>query len=214
LNAVRALNRAEAELRWYPGSPWLSQSLMRAGDRLILAELHPEEAQSLRRTFRGDARVAVHHMDGWTALKAHLPPPERRGLVLVDPPYEAPDEAERLIAGLCTAHRRWPAGILAFWYPIKERPWVWRLWEAVAATGIPHILAVELTVRQELDARRFNGSGMLVVNPPWTLEPTLRGLLPWLHGVLAQDGGGWTLEWLAPETPALAAAPPMSYLPG
>ena len=206
LGAVAALNGAAAggEMpRWYPGSPRLTRALMRPGDRLVLAEAHPEDARALKREFAGDAQVQVHHRDGWGALKAFLPPPERRGLVLIDPPYESADEADRLVAGLAAAHRRWPGGVYALWYPIKERPWVWRLHEALAATGIRRQLVAELTVSPEDDWRRLNGCGMIVINPPWQVDGAISGLLSRLHGALAAgdgDGaGGWRVQWLVPE---------------
>ena len=202
LAAVTAFNGGlpGAGLRWYPGSPRLARALMRPGDRLVLAEAHPEDSRALKREFAGDAQVQVHHRDGYEALGAFLPPPERRGLVLIDPPYEEPDEAERLVAGLAGAHRRWPTGVFALWYPIKERPWVWRLHEALAATGIRRQLAAELTIHSEDDWRRLNGCGMIVINPPWRLDGALSALLPRLHRALAASaGGGWKVDWLVPE---------------
>ncbi|MEI7609350.1 MAG: 23S rRNA (adenine(2030)-N(6))-methyltransferase RlmJ [Rhodospirillaceae bacterium] len=204
LGAVAALNDGSppGEMpRWYPGSPRLTRALMRAGDRLVLAEAHPDDARTLKREFAGDAQVQVHHRDGWGALKAFLPPPERRGLVLIDPPYESADEADRLVAGLAAAHRRWPGGVYALWYPIKERPWVWRLHEALAATGIRRQLVAELTVFPEDDWRRLNGCGIIVINPPWQVDGAITGLLPRLHSALTagEGAGGWRVEWLVPE---------------
>ncbi len=204
LAAVAALNPEDrdahgAPVRWYPGSPRLVRSLMRPGDRLVLAEAHPEDAALLARGFTGDAQVVVHQQDGYLGLKAFLPPRERRGLVLIDPPYEDGDEADRAVRGLALAHRRWATGVYALWYPIKERAWVWRLHEALIATGIGRILAMEVTVLPEGDWRQLAGCGMVVVNPPWTLEPALAELLPWLHGVLGAGAGGARVEWLVPE---------------
>jgi 23S rRNA (adenine2030-N6)-methyltransferase len=204
LAALAALNGGESgalgdRIRWYPGSPWLTRSLMRPGDRLVLAEAHPEDALSLSRLFAGDSQVAVHRQDGYGGLKAYLPPRERRGLVLIDPPYEDGDEAARSVAGLAVAHRRWATGIYALWYPIKERAWVWRLHEALIATGIPRMLAFELTLWPEGDWRRLGGCGMVVINPPWQLDSALAELLPWLHGALGTGAGGVRMEWLASE---------------
>ncbi len=209
LAAVAALNQGAGQgdgqgstedgARWYPGSPRLARTLLRPGDRLVLAEAHPEDAQTLKREFAGDPQVQVHHRDGYGALKAFLPPSERRGLVLIDPPYETADESERLVAGLAAAHRRWPTGIFALWYPIKERPWVWRLHEALAATGIRRQLALEVCIHPEDDWRRLNGCGMILINPPWQLDGALAGVLPWLHRVLECGGGGARIDWLVPE---------------
>ncbi len=198
LAAVAASNPGGG-CRWYPGSPALTKALMRSGDRLVLAEAHPEDAAALRRTFTGCAQVAVHHQDGWLGLKAHVPPREKRGLVLIDPPYEDADEAARLVEGLTLAHRRWPTGIYALWYPIKDRAWVWRLHEALGATGISRILSVELTRNAEDDWQRLNGCGLILVNPPWQLEDAVSEALVWLHGVLGNGGGGTRVSWLVPE---------------
>lgn len=202
LAAVRALNPEPGPLRWYPGSPRLTRALMRRDDRLVLVELHPEDVRTLRREFIGDDQVAVHHMDGYQALKAHLPPIRRRGLVLLDPPFEVPDEFDRLVAGLRTGWQRWPTGIYALWYPIKERAAVWRFHEALTHAGIPKILMVEMTVRAEERWDRLNGCGLIVVNPPWQLDRTLSGVLPDLHKILGTTGGGDRVEWLVPDSGA------------
>lgn len=197
---VVAMN-PQGGLRWYPGSPLIAHALLRPQDRLLLVELHPDDHQSLKAAFAGDPQVSVHRMDAYDALKAHLPPKERRGLVLIDPPFEAPDEFARMAAGLATAHRRWPTGVYALWYPIKERPAVWRFQEALAATGIPKILTVEMTLHPEDTHLRLNGSGLAIINPPWTLDDTLRDALPALHAALPHSGGGVRVDWLVPEGP-------------
>ncbi|WP_431856334.1 23S rRNA (adenine(2030)-N(6))-methyltransferase RlmJ [Azospirillum sp.] len=198
LDAVAALNPG-GDLRWYPGSPRLARALLRPQDRLVLSELHPEDAATLKAEFARDPQVTVHAMDAYHALKAHLPPKEKRGLVLVDPPFEEPDEFARLVAGLRQAYRRWPTGIYAIWYPIKERPAVWRFQEALAEAGIPKILLAELTIHPEDTHLRLNGSGLAIVNPPWKLDETLGAVLPALHAVLPGTGGGTRVEWLVPE---------------
>lgn len=204
LEAVSALNgdgqrKPDDRPRWYPGSPRLVRALMREEDRLVLVELHPEDAATLKREFSGDRQVAIHRMDGYLALKAHLPPRERRGLVLVDPPFEAPDEFGRLVDGLLLAHRRWPGGIKALWYPIKERPAVWRFHDALERSGVPKLLSIEVTVHPEDTHQRLNGTGLIVANPPWRLEETLGEALPALHREMGAEGGGVRIEWLVPE---------------
>jgi len=171
----------------YPGSPAITRALMRPGDRLICCELHPEDVRALRRRFGRDAAVSVHHRDGYEALGALLPPPERRGLVLIDPPYEVPDEFDRVVAGLVTANRRFPAGILMAWYPIKGRAPVRAFHTALQASGIKDVLAAELFLREPVDAARLNGCGLIVVNPPFRFETEIGPILHCLadkHAVL------------------------------
>lgn len=200
LEAVSAENAAGA-IRVYPGSPRIAQHLIRAGDRLILNELHPEDAQTLAHLFKRDRRVKVLSLDGWQAAKSLLPPPERRGLVLIDPPYEARDELQRLVTSLSEATRRFATGTFLLWYPIKDLAPVEAFYDGVRALGLAKTLRIELTIRAPAAADRLNGCGLLVVNPPWTLEAKLRELLPFLAVRLAQGtGGGWRLETLSPAT--------------
>ena len=185
----------------YPGSPALVRALLRPQDRLAACELHPEDAAALRRLFARDRQVAVHHRDGWEALGALLPPPERRGLVLIDPPYEAPDEFDRLAAGLRAAHAKFPTGVYAAWYPIKHRAPVRVFHAALRESGIPDVVAAEFFHREPLDPARLNGSGLLVVNPPWRFEakaaPILAALLDRLGD--REPGEGTALLRLADE---------------
>ena len=203
LGAVRALNGganfSAAALRWYPGSPRLVRSLMRRQDKLTLLELHPEDAASLSELFAHDRQVTVRQADGYIGLKALLPPPERRGLVLIDPPFERRDEFERLAKGLRQAYRRWATGQYLLWYPIKDRPPVEAFHEALRAAGIPRILVVEFLLRPADDAERLNGCGLVLVNPPWKTDEALGALLPALAAILAGEGGTTRVEWLVPE---------------
>ncbi len=198
--AVQALNRAGAP-RFYPGSPRLARRLLRAQDRMALFELVPEECARLHDEFARDAQVQVFCQDGYAGLKSALPPRERRGLVLVDPPYEAGGEFTQAFEGLRAAHERWTTGIFALWYPVKERAPVARLYRALAASGIRKILCAELMLYPEDTAFRLNGSGMIVVNPPWKLDETLRDLLPRLQQALQGEGreGRTNVSWLVPE---------------
>ena len=200
LKTVQTFNGGTLDpLRVYPGSPCVTRAAMRDDDRLVLAELHPEDVLRLRAEFSGDRQVSVHHTDGYQSLKAHLPPRERRGLVLIDPPFEEPNEFDRMVAGLALAHHRWPTGQYALWYPIKERAAVWRFHAALEATQIPRQLIVELTIRDETDQTKLNGSGMILVNPPWQLDQQLATVMPALHRVLTLGGGGSRVEWLTSE---------------
>ncbi|MBC7953224.1 MAG: 23S rRNA (adenine(2030)-N(6))-methyltransferase RlmJ [Rhodospirillaceae bacterium] len=198
LDAVAALN-PDGTLTRYPGSPAVVSALARPTDRLALCELHPEDAETLRWAFALDKRVGVHHMDGYTALKALLPPPERRGLVLIDPPFEKRDEFERMRKGLVQAMKRWPTGLYALWYPIKARAAIDRFHADLAMLGLPKTLVAEVMIQPGIDPNILNGCGLVLINPPWKLDESLAALLPWLAEVLAPETGWSRVEWLVPE---------------
>lgn len=159
------------ELGLYPGSPALIRGLLRPHDRLVCCELHPEDAARLHRQFARDGQVSVHRRDGWEALGALLPPLEKRGLILIDPPYEAADEFVRLASGLGRAYRRFRNGTFAAWYPIKHRAPVRSFHEALAEAGLRDVVAAELWLHEPTDPARLNGCGLLVVQPPFRFEP-------------------------------------------
>jgi len=199
MDAVRALNPAGG-LRLYPGSPAIARHLLRGQDRLTAIELHPQDAETLKARFAGDFQVRVIELDGWLALGAHLPPKEKRGLVLVDPPFEAEGEFGRLVDGLRKAHARWPGGTYALWYPIKDRAAVEAFRRDLAAAGIPKILDLSLEIRPPSAEPRLDGTGLVVVNPPYPLEAEMRTLLPLLAGLMGEDSAGRTgISWLAPD---------------
>lgn len=199
LHTVRAANPDGGLLR-YPGSPLIVRELLRKQDRLSAIELHPQDCAALKALFADDFQVRVLELDGWLALGAHLPPKEKRGLVLVDPPFEQEGEFARLAEGLRKAHRRWPGGIYALWYPVKDRAAVRRFREALAGLGVPKIMDIRFDIRPAADEPRFDGTGMIIVNPPFTLEKELAVMLPALHAVLAESrGAGWRIEWLTAE---------------
>jgi len=200
LAAVQALNDRDT-LRIYPGSPLIARALMRPQDRLIACELEPQAAKALAHAIKGDVRLKAIAIDGWTALNAYVPPSERRGVVVVDPPFERSDDFARLAEGLSQAHRKWPTGIYLLWYPIKDRDGPDALVRRIKRSGIAKVLRAELFVSPLSDPNRLNGSGLLIVNPPWTLERELRILLPALADVLSPSGGGRVvLTWLTPES--------------
>jgi 23S rRNA (adenine2030-N6)-methyltransferase len=199
LAAVRASN-ADGTLHYYPGSPAIARFFLRPNDRMVLLELQADECTLLQARFAGDRQVVVQRQDGYAGLKAYLPPKEKRGLVLIDPPYESDREYEQVAEGLKVAHDRWSSGIYALWYPIKTRPPIERFHRALAASGIRKMLLAEFAPYPEDSSFRLNGCGMVVVNPPWKLEQTLRRLLPELLGVLRQHPAARTsLSWLVPE---------------
>ena len=158
----------------YPGSPEIVRDLLRPGDSLACCELHPEDHAALRSLFRRDAQVAVHRRDAWEAVKALLPPKQRRGLVLIDPPYENPEEFARAGEGLTLAHRRFPTGVFAVWYPVKHRAPIRAFFDTLPMRDI---VALELLIREPLDPARLNGCGLLIVNPPYQFEAEAEPIL-------------------------------------
>ena len=201
LEVVGALNE-RGRLTVYPGSPALARAWLRPQDRLIACEIEPQAAAALGRNLRGDVRIKMLAIDGWTALGAYVPPKERRGLVLVDPPFEQDSDFFRLARGFAAAHRKWATGIYELWYPIKTRGEPDALAKSLRRLGTAKILRAELNVAPLSDPTRLNGCGLILVNPPWTLESELSVLLPALAGILGREGkGGFKLDWLTREGP-------------
>lgn len=201
---VKAYLTAVADLRkerhrgWYPGSPWLAHYLHRAQDRTVLVELHPEDAEALKRNTAGWPHCAVHSRDAYEALPALIPPREKRGLVLIDPPYEEErQDFPQLVELLQRCWQKWPTGVYALWYPIKERGMINRFFRRLTDTGIPRILACELCVLPDDTNLGLNGSGMIIINPPWPFADEAQRSLDWLLPHLAESGRGKTqVRWL------------------
>ena len=193
LSIVRNLNE-EGGLSLYPGSPLVARRMMRPGDALVVNELHPADHDALARLFARDPAVKTTALDAWIALKSLLPPKERRGLVLVDPPFEARDEFQRLAEGLAEARRRFATGTYLLWHPVKDPAVVDAFYAATREAAGDKALRAELLIRAAEDPLKLNGCGMLIVNPPWTLEDRLKTLLPFLSERLARGpGAGWRL---------------------
>ncbi|WP_027486104.1 23S rRNA (adenine(2030)-N(6))-methyltransferase RlmJ [Allorhizobium undicola] len=186
LESVEALN-PKGGVTFYPGSPKLARMLMRPQDRLSAMELHPEDYRRLYRLFEGDYQARITELDGWLALGAHLPPKEKRGIVLVDPPFELEGEYERLVEGLAKACRRFANGVYCLWYPIKRGAPIAAFHEALKEAGIAKMLCAELSVKSDRDTTGLSGTGLIIVNPPFTLKDELHVLLPELKQVLAKD---------------------------
>ncbi len=197
LDAVAALN-AGGEVRNYPGSPLIALSLMRRQDRLIACEREPRAAALLKAVLKGEPRAKVLTIDGWMALNANVPPKERRGVVVVDPPYEENADFARLSTAFAAAYRKWPAGIYLFWYPIKERAAPDALARRLRKLDVPKILRCEIMLGAPRPDIGLVGSGLIVVNPPFVLERELQTLLPALRSLLVPDTT-WHLDWLARE---------------
>jgi 23S rRNA (adenine2030-N6)-methyltransferase len=196
LGAVGAFNQPGLLTR-YPGSPRIARALMRPQDRLVVNELHPEDCAELRRVFGRDPQAKVMDLDGWVALKALLPPIERRGVILIDPPYEAGGELMRMAAALEEAVTRFATGIYILWYPIKDRSALRIFNRRLSDSGLPKLLQVELELADTEGADRLSGSGLIIHNPPYQLEENLARLLPWLAQRLMIDRKGrWEVNRL------------------
>lgn len=200
LEAVRRFNgqrlNAREPLSRYPGSPALAAQWLRPGDRLKLFELHPQDGPQLARQFQDDRRVEVRQHDGFDGLKSLLPPPPRRALVLIDPPYEVKTDYERLIAVLRDARKRFATGVYLVWYPLLNRPEVERLGKRLEALGAENgdWLRAELRVSAAGQGLGMYGSGVFLLNPPWRLREQLEALLPWLVQRLGDEHGDWLVR--------------------
>jgi 23S rRNA (adenine2030-N6)-methyltransferase len=196
-DAVTALNPG-GRLRAYPGSPLLALALLRPQDRLIACELEPRAALLLKGALRGDARAKVIALDGWTALGAYVPPKERRGLVLVDPPFEETNDFTKLSSSLTAAYRKWPTGIYMLWYPIKDRDAPDALARRLKKTGMPGLLRCEISIGPPRADAGLVGSGLILVNPPFQVDAELKVLLPALCRRLGPQAVS-KIDWLVLE---------------
>jgi 23S rRNA (adenine2030-N6)-methyltransferase len=197
ITLVWAINAGKG-LRSYPGSPLIVARTLRVQDRAAACELHPEDYPVLRRMLRPYPAIAVHHRNGYEAIGALLPPAQKRGLILIDPPFEEVDEFEQLIEAVRVGTKRFPAGSWALWYPIKERAAIWRFHEAITAAIEAPLLAIEFMLRPETDSRTLNGSGMLLIRPPYLFDETIKAPLLELRQLLGLPGDGLLCEWLKP----------------
>ncbi|HEV2559926.1 MAG TPA: 23S rRNA (adenine(2030)-N(6))-methyltransferase RlmJ [Microvirga sp.] len=195
LAEVRARHGQEV----YPGSPGIVREMLRRGDRGVFVELHPADHAALAGRFNAVQNLKVMHLDGWTALHALIPPKEKRGLVLVDPPYEEPNELQRLGGELLAALRKWPTGVYVGWYPIKDQAPVDRMAQALHQGSPRPVLRLELLIDDPRDRTRLNGSGLVVINPPFSLKEEAEALLPALAERLSRQGyGAFRCEALGP----------------
>jgi 23S rRNA (adenine2030-N6)-methyltransferase len=187
--------------RFYPGSPRLAHARLRAQDRAVFCEAQPEEAAALADEFAGSRRVSVQAMDGYAAPRATLPPPERRALVLIDPPFESQDEWARIVEALGQGLRRLPGGTFAVWYPLTARARVDAFYrQLLAIAGLPPCYTVELLIGGEQAGLKLWGCGVLVINPPWGSAAPLDAMSRWLAPVLAQaEGAAGGVHWLVPD---------------
>jgi 23S rRNA (adenine2030-N6)-methyltransferase len=199
LDAVRAEN-PDGKLNFYPGSPRIVRRYMRAQDRLALTELNKKDCETLAGLFASDRQVQVRLLDGYQALKAFLPPAERRGLVFIDSSFDRAQEFKRLTDGFVEGHQKFATGVYALWYPLMDAIAMQGFERRVAATGVRKILQLEIAVREVGVSGSVRGCGMLVVNPPFGFEAVARKIVTWLWPLLSQAGaGGERVRWLVPE---------------
>ncbi len=200
IQQIQNFNRQNSAtgLRYYPGSPHIARDLLRSGDRMILCELHARDIISLKNEFRADAQVAVHHMDGYQGLKAFLPPQPARGLVFIDPSYEQSDEFNQVAQQLQEANRRWPMGIFAAWYPIKDRKGVDNFYKELQDSGMRDLIYCEFAL--PFSVTSLTACGMIVLRPPWQWQQEVEKLLAWLSQALSAPAvGSWQFKCLVPE---------------
>jgi 23S rRNA (adenine2030-N6)-methyltransferase len=207
LDIVRSYNQGEDKLSAYPGSPLIARALLRPQDRMTACELEPNVSRQLLAHLRRDAQARVVAIDGWTALTAYVPPNERRGLVLIDPPFEQANEFERMASAFDAAFAKWPTGIFALWYPVKDVQAAGRFAQAIARSIARQYSApakgraganlsekclrvVFQTMPEMRSAAGLVSAGLMIANPPWTLEQELRAIMPWLAKRLGREGGG------------------------
>ncbi|GAA5648106.1 23S rRNA (adenine(2030)-N(6))-methyltransferase RlmJ [Vibrio proteolyticus] len=198
LDAIRQLNNGDT-LRYYPGSPRVARAHLRTHDRMVLTELHPSDYPLLEQEFHRDRQVSIYKEDGFSRLKASLPPKERRGLVLIDPPYELAREYRDVVQAIYHSYKRWATGIYAIWYPVVNRCDIEDMIEGLQGLGIRKILQIELGVAPDTNEHGMTASGMIVINPPWKLESQMNEILPFLKEAIAPATGHYKVEWIVPE---------------
>jgi len=197
---VRDFNPVTQGIRFYPGSPRLVKLLARPQDRLALCEQHAEEWGALREHFKKERKVSVQAMDGYLALRAQLPPPEKRGLILIDPPFEEPGEVKRILRAMEEGLARFPAGTYVIWYPLTERVKVPELLRGLTKLKPPPTLVADLIAEPE--SGKMSGCGLVIVNPPWEFDREIGPAMRVLADLLARGPrANASVRWLAPEKP-------------
>jgi 23S rRNA (adenine2030-N6)-methyltransferase len=182
-----------AETMRYPGSPLIARAFIRPTDRLILCELHAQDAHTLKQHFHHDPQVHIHHRNGYEALGALLPPTEKRGLILIDPPFEKTDEFSTMALALRGALKRFRQGVFALWYPIKGRAMVEDFYAQLQSHSLPEALQIEWLFFPTLQPDRLNGCGMLILNPPWQLEAHVAQSMEIIAQALGIEGSRCTI---------------------
>jgi 23S rRNA (adenine2030-N6)-methyltransferase len=189
----------EGEPPRYGGSPWIAKTLLRRQDKMLFCELHPDAFANLRANFGNDARIKLFQTDGYARLKAFLPPAERRGLVLIDPPFEAADEFAKAAEAVEHAWRKWMTGIIILWYPVKDAGTSAALAAHLLERGVKRVLRLELQTGRPAPQGPLARCGLILVNPPFRLDAEAEILLPWLSGVLGAGEAGFLIERVSGE---------------
>ncbi|MGZ8190110.1 MAG: 23S rRNA (adenine(2030)-N(6))-methyltransferase RlmJ [Methylococcaceae bacterium] len=190
VNLIKRFN-GSAQLTRYPGSPLIAKQLLRSKDRLFLYELHSTEINSLETAINKDRRIILFYADGLKNAVGLLPPHERRGLVLIDPSYEIKSDYEQVVETLIRMYKRFATGTYALWYPVVERSRNLELERAIQSSGIKNVQLFELGIQPDNDKHGMTSSGMIVINPPWTLATQMQQCLPWLAEVLGNEEAGY-----------------------
>lgn len=191
---------SEGILNFYPGSPLIIRSFMKNKNKLFLSELHPDDYETLKSHFYNDSFVHVFNQDFMITLKSLLPPNPRRGLILIDPPFEKTDEFDQILKGLKEAHRRFSNGIYAVWYPFKDKTIIQKFHQNLKNLNISKILSIDFLIRSPIEVDRLNGCGMILINPPWEIERVLTDSLPLLlHYLGFGDHGRVVIQRLVEE---------------
>jgi len=198
LEQVAEFNESE-KLGFYPGSPSIARQMLRETDRLFLFELHPNEFTEMRKNFSGSRRVKMANSDGLKGLVAAMPPAERRGFVLIDPSYEIKTEYQQVVSTLIKAYKRFATGTYALWYPVVDRRTIDKMEQALRDSGIKNIALFELGIAADSAEKGMTASGMIVINPPWTLHKEMQEALPFLARILGEKQGHYRIETLAGE---------------
>ena len=202
LKLIRAFN-PDNRLTRYPGSPLIAGHFLRSygkiRDRAWLHELHPTDFSLLERNMEQCRQVRVFREDGYAGLQKLLPPVSRRALILIDPSYELKSDYDAVISALESAYRKFSTGIYAVWYPVVERKRIDRMLQRLLSTGIGNIQRFESAISPDSRGRGMTASGMIVINPPWTLKEKMANCLPGLTKTLAQSGGSSLCEVVAAE---------------
>lgn len=189
----------EGEPVRYGGSPWIAKAMLRRQDRMLSCELHPDAFTALKANFGGDARTKLFPIDGYAGLKAFLPPVERRGLVLIDPPYEAADEFVTATEAIEKVWRKWATGNIMLWYPVKDAGTIASFAANLATRGIKRLLRVELQIDTPARQGPLLRCGLFIINPPYRLDAEAAILLPWLAALLGGGDPGFLIEWVSGE---------------